>query len=404
MNACRRGNHTSGVIILIGGALKDDNSEVWDRVVQAGGGVDQARFGVLTIGSIPPSDDPFVDDPTRCSSSECNGNFYIELLEEYGAKSVEWIPVDLDSKEAAEDEELAARVREYTGFFIGGGDQSRYSEVLQREDGTDTAVLAAMKAAVDAGAGLAGTSAGATIMQAGPMVTGGDSYYSVRDGSRRGYSSNPYQLMYEPDGGFGFFSSGLVDTHFAYRGRQGRMIRLLSDTGTNLGFGIDENTALVASGNTLTALGEHNVHIFDMSSATRSDTRDWGIRTVRWSMLGSGDSYNTATETIHPGDDTENYEGDDNSASLRSYDVFSSANNRSHANNGRASPYEMVELARDYVRSRDSRSASGKTYERSPTYSVSLSVGKGFSAWRNRESQKITFEDIVVDIEAEDDR
>lgn len=403
MNACSHQNPTSGVIILIGGGLKDDNSEVWDRVVQAGGGVGQARFGVLTIGSIPPSEDPFADDPTRCSSSACNGDFYIDLLEEYGAESAEWIPVDLDSKEAAENEELAARVRDYSGIFIGGGDQSRYSEVLQREDGTDTAVLAAMKAAVDAGAGLAGTSAGATIMQAGPMVTGGDSYYSIRDGSGRGYSTNPYQLMYEADGGFGFFRPGLVDTHFAYRGRQGRMIRLLSDTGVNLGFGIDENTALVASGNTLMALGEHNVHIFNMTSATRSDTRDWGIRTVRWSILGSGDSYNVATGTIDLGDKAQKYEGEDRTTSLRSYDVFSSANNR-NGNNDRASPYEMVDLARDFVRSQSSRSASGETYESSPTYRVTLSIGKSFSAWRNQESQKIAFQDIVVDIEAGNDR
>ena len=371
--------------------------------MQAGGGVGQARFGVLTIGSIPPSEDPYADDPIRCSSSECNGDFYIELLGKYGAESAEWIPVDLDSREAAEDEELAARVRDYGGFFIGGGDQSRYSEVLQRENGTDTAVLAAIKAAVDAGAGLAGTSAGATIMQAGPMVTSGDSYYSVRDGSKRGYSSDPDQLMYQPDGGFGIFTTGLVDTHFAYRGRQGRMIRLLSDTGNNLGFGIDENTALVASGDTLTALGEHNVHIFDMTSATISDTRDWGIKTVRWSILGSGDSYNVSTEIIDPGDNTKTYEGDDGATSLRSYDVFSSSNNRND-DNARASPYEMVDLARDYIRSRDSRSASGETYEHSPIYRVTLSIGKSFSAWRNRDTRKISFQDIVVDIEAGDDR
>ena len=159
--------------------------------MQAGGGVGQARFGILTLGSIPPSKDPFANDPIRCSSSECNGDFYSELLLDYGARSAEWIPIDLDSKDAAEDEDLAARIRDYSGFFIGGGDQSRYSEVLQRDDGSDTAVLAAIRAAVSDGAGFAGTSAGATIMQAGPMVTGGDSYYGIRDGSHRGCSSNP---------------------------------------------------------------------------------------------------------------------------------------------------------------------------------------------------------------------
>ena len=371
--------------------------------MQAGGGVGQARFGILTLGSIPPSEDPFADDPIRCSSSVCNGDFYIDLLKEYGAESAEWIPVDLDSRDAAENEQLASQVHGYSGFFFGGGDQSRYSEVLQRDDGSDTAMLAAIRAAVSTGAGLAGTSAGATIMQTGPMVTGGESYYGVRDGSSRGYSSDPYELRYQPDGGFGFFSVGLIDTHFAFRGRQGRMIRLLSDTDTNLGFGIDENTALVVSGDSLTALGEHNVHIFDMSSTTRSDSRDWGIRTVRWSMLSSGDGYMANTKTIDPGDNTEPYEGDSGTTSLRSHNVFSSVDNR-HGNNERASPYEMVDLARDLVRSRDSKLVSGETYEHNPIYRVTLSTGKSFSAWRNRDSRSISFQDIVIDIEAEDGR
>jgi hypothetical protein len=37
---------------------------------------------------------------------------------------------------------LAARVCGYTGFFIGGGDQSRYSDILIKSDGkTDTALI-----------------------------------------------------------------------------------------------------------------------------------------------------------------------------------------------------------------------------------------------------------------------
>ena len=295
------------------------------------------------------------------------------------------------------------RIRNYSGFIIGGGDQSRYSQVLRRDDGSDTAALAAIRAAVSTGAVLAGTSAGATIMQTGPMVTGGESYYGIRDGSHRGYSSDRYELTYEPDGGFGFFSAGLVDTHFATRGRQGRMIRLLADTGTTLGFGVDENTALVVSGDSFKALGEHNVHIFDMTSATRSDSSDWEIRTIRWSMLSSGDSYMADTETIDPEDDAEPYEGDSGTTKLQSRDVFSSVDNRRN-NNERASPYEMVDLARDFIRSRDSSSASGETYERNPTYRVTLSVGKSFSAWRNRGLQNISFQDIVVDIEAKDGR
>lgn len=54
-------------------------------------------------------------------------------------------------------------------------------------------------------------------------------------------------------GGIGLFGHGLVDTHFANRGRHGRLIQLLVDSagltrGATRAFGMDENTALVVTG------------------------------------------------------------------------------------------------------------------------------------------------------------
>jgi cyanophycinase-like exopeptidase len=54
-------------------------------------------------------------------------------------------------------------------------------------------------------------------------------------------------------GGIGFFPHGLLDTHFANRGRHGRLLQLLADTagltrGDTRAFGVDENTALVVTG------------------------------------------------------------------------------------------------------------------------------------------------------------
>ena len=54
-------------------------------------------------------------------------------------------------------------------------------------------------------------------------------------------------------GGIGLFGHGLLDTHFANRGRHGRLIQLLVDSsdvtrGATRAFGVDENTALVVTG------------------------------------------------------------------------------------------------------------------------------------------------------------
>ena len=49
--------------------------------------------------------------------------------------------------------------------------------------------------------------------------------------------------------GFGFFKAGIIDQHFTqYRGRLGRLTRATADSGNvAIGFGIDENTALLVS-------------------------------------------------------------------------------------------------------------------------------------------------------------
>lgn len=387
---------TKGDVILVGGDLADTNKAVWARIVEAGGGV-QSNFGVLTAGSIPKSQDPNASDPEKCSNSECNGDYYVNLLKQNGAGSAQWIPIDLDHQTAAEDVQLAARVRSYTGFFIGGGDQTRYSEILIRTDNkTDTAVLAAMRAAISSGAGVAGSSAGAAIQQAGPMVTGGESYYGVRDGAEPGYSKDANKLTYRPEGGFGFFTAGLADTHFGVRGREGRFIRLLSDTKSPLGFGLDEDTALISTGNTLTVLGTNNVHMLSLKDASVVGSGDWGINTVRWTMLGSGDSIDLSSGKITPASGTSPYRGESQQVSLQSTDVFSSPDHSDSSGN-RAKSYEMIQLAQDLVNSRESDSTSGETYEESPLFTVTLSIGKSYSAWKGN-AKKISFQDIVVDI------
>jgi cyanophycinase-like exopeptidase len=53
-----------------------------------------------------------------------------------------------------------------------------------------------------------------------------------------------HQLSFDRAGGLGLFPWGMLDTHFSERGRELRLIRMLHDSQTALGFGIDEATAL----------------------------------------------------------------------------------------------------------------------------------------------------------------
>ncbi|MDP5207144.1 cyanophycinase, partial [Alishewanella sp. SMS9] len=53
------------------------------------------------------------------------------------------------------------------------------------------------------------------------------------------------QLTYTATGGLGLFPLGILDTHFAERGRQARLLVLQQASQTKLAFGIDEATALL---------------------------------------------------------------------------------------------------------------------------------------------------------------
>ena len=80
----------------------------------------------------------------------------------YGAASATYIPIT-ETSNNADDPALADIVRQQTGFFFGGGDQSRILAAL-RPAGRETLVLAAVIEMLKAGASVSGTSAGAACL------------------------------------------------------------------------------------------------------------------------------------------------------------------------------------------------------------------------------------------------
>jgi cyanophycinase len=68
--------------------------------------------------------------------------------------------------------------------------------------------------------------------------------------------------------GLGFLPGVVIDQHFSQRGRLGRLISALILEPAVLGFGIDENTAMVVTDNQIEVIGEGAVTIVDESEAT----------------------------------------------------------------------------------------------------------------------------------------
>ena len=366
--------YSAGPLILVGGGLKDDNTAIYQRLIQLAGGNGQARIGVITAASIPESDDP--DAGTAdAANSKANGEFYAQLLETYGAADAQWIPIDLDQISNNSNPQVVAQINSMTGFFFGGGDQSRLTQTLQTATRADSPALAAIRARHNAGAVLAGTSAGTAIMVQGPMVTGGESY----DGLRYGVYTSPGgdDLSYDMQGGFGFFNYGLLDTHFSERGRQGRIVRLADHTQVPFAFGVDENTALLVQNNAtlgqveMEVIGENGVFIFDLRNKERGTGSSYALYDVLGSYLTAGDRYRPVTGQFVIASGKTSLRGRErySAAMTVTTDIFSSPNNSGA--NGRRKPREFVKVSADLFDSRVT-STLGRTYETSPRFLVDL--------------------------------
>ncbi|MFF9066152.1 cyanophycinase [Streptomyces sp. NPDC014891] len=389
--------HHPGSLVLVGGGLKDDNSQVYGEIIKRAGG-STARIGVITAASVPESQDPDAADPDRCSNSACNGAYYADLFKKHGAADAQWIPIDLDHIANAESASVVAQVNGMTGFFFGGGDQYRYVTTLLNGDRhTDSGVLAAIRAKLARGAVVAGSSAGAQIASGRDMVTGGESYEGLRDGSSPGYFDDATRLGYLPRGGFGFLRSGLVDTHTGAYGREGRALRLAADTHHDRVYALEENTALVVDDpgtrhERLSVLGPNGVAVLDLRRAHADDTpAGWSLHNARYSYLTHGDRYLARTWSAVPASGKKRLVPRDTTPVPENPDVFSSAANP----DGR--PYAFRGTARALAVRTQNR-ATATTYETQPGFTVTLTKPHGFTAWSATESDPQTLIGLQIGI------
>ncbi|MFC9269035.1 cyanophycinase [Streptomyces zhihengii] len=371
----------TGSLVLVGGALKDDNARLYGEIIKRAGGTG-ARIGVLTAASVPESQDPNADDPDTCSNSACNGAYYADLFRRHGAADAQWIPIDLDHIANAESDAVVAQVNSMTGFFFGGGDQYRYvTSLLRGAEHTDSKVLAAIRTKLAEGAVVAGSSAGAQIAAGPDMVTGGESYEGLRDGSAAGYFDDPTRLGHLPEGGFGFLRSGLVDTHTGAYGREGRALRLAADTGHDTVYALEENTALVVdhpgtSHETMRVIGPNGAAVLDLSRARAgTDARGWSLKGARYTYLTDGDRYDARHRLVLPAAAKRPLTPRGFAPVPANTDVFFSVANPSGA------PYSFRTTARALAATRAQNSAVATTYESGPRFTVTFTKKPGFLAW-----------------------
>jgi len=207
----------AGSLVIVGGGLLPD--AIRERFLELAGGK-KGRLVVIPTAS------------KRVDQSRISRGF--KYWKAQGLASVSVLHT-LNPKEA-NDPSFVKPLTEATAAWLGGGDQSRLASVYH-----NTAVETELQRLLARGGVIGGTSAGASIMSA-IMITGG----------------NPQAHTGQ---GFGLLPNVVIDQHFQNRKRQKRLLGVLADHPRCLGLGIDEKTAVILQGHTLTVLGTANVSV-----------------------------------------------------------------------------------------------------------------------------------------------
>lgn len=219
-------------ILIIGGAEdKLNERHILRKFIELSGGRDSSILIVPV-----PSDFP-----------EVAATVYRNIFTSLGIKKVSVLEATSRREVLKVDSE--SMLDGVTGVFLTGGDQMKLSTVLG-----GTKFLTNLKESVRKGIVIAGSSAGASSLSSTMIVRGEPTVQPLKDAIRL----SP---------GLGILKNIIIDQHFTQRARLSRLITAVAYNPTNLGIGIDENTAIhIQRNGILEVLGAGTVTIIDGSN------------------------------------------------------------------------------------------------------------------------------------------
>jgi cyanophycinase len=249
------------LLIIGGGEDRCCGAGILERFVDLAGG-ERARITLVTTAAGVP------------------GEVHAEYERVFAKLGVEHTrELRLRGRADADSDRAEAVLRDSTGVFFSGGDQSRIralvgsrtNDILRQRLGDRLVV--------------AGTSAGATALGRTMILGGGGS-----DVSAAAVRTAP---------GLGLAPKVLIDMHFAERGRLPRLLSAVALDPDQVGVGIDENTAILIQGNRFEVLGSGVVRVVDADGSTAvhpaGDYDPITLFDVRLHLLPAGCVYDLAT-------------------------------------------------------------------------------------------------------------
>jgi cyanophycinase len=243
-------NQAKGRLIIIGGSEDTDGDrEILKEVARAAKRRDSSGHLVVITAAT--------------ESPEKSAEKYVPLFKGLDIKKVDIL--DIRAREDAHNEENVEMIKRAPAVFFTGGDQLRITSQIG-----DSPIFQCLHTIYQDGATIAGTSAGAAAMPDTMLIAG------------PGDESNRISAL-DMAPGLGLIEGVVIDSHFAQRGRMGRLLGAIAQNPRNLGVGIDEDTAIVVEGNLFRVIGTGAVYLVDGSDiaySSLSENNPEGIVTI----------------------------------------------------------------------------------------------------------------------------
>jgi cyanophycinase len=201
-------------------------------VICGGGRLVDASKRVFADAVLPGR--PVVVIPTASADAKATVGSAVRWLGDVGISEIDSVESSGDA--AADLESLAKSIRLAGGVWISGGRQSRLADAY-----AGTIVERELKALLDRGGVIGGTSAGAAILS-GVMIASGSDQPNIATG-------------------LDLAAGTIIDQHFAQRKRIARLRSAVACYPDRVGIGIDEATAVVIKGRNIKVIGDGQVTI-----------------------------------------------------------------------------------------------------------------------------------------------
>jgi cyanophycinase len=247
-------------------------------IIIGGGDIPDTLFN-LFASSIGGKDQPIVVIPTATSDEAyIREGGHLQKFSSRGFTNLHTIHTR--DKKMADDPALIELMRNAKGLYFGGGDQDLIAKAY-----ANTQLHKEMFALLERGGVIMGTSAGATIM--GSLLIGGD------------HRKTP-QVKTSFSAGLSFLNNTAIDQHVLVRNRQFDLIPVLESHPGILGIAIDESTAAVVAGNSLSVAGKSYVLVYDQND-WKTQLQSWKRVYRPFQMLKEGTVYDLQTGKIKSG-------------------------------------------------------------------------------------------------------